>query len=215
MCPNPNAVDSNRLCQAQSPSKEHAGLLERTLDSLTPSEVCIDGVVYDISNFDHPGGESIKLFGGNDVSVIYRMIHPLYSKGHRLDKLQRVGTILNYTCEYKFDTEFERELKREVYKIVPPDKAFGTWGWYARCLFYMGSFFFLQYRWVTAGTSVSLAIIYGLSQALVGLNVQVRYTTNVNSYLGLWICFLLHIFSLLTAGTYSENPTQARCESWS
>jgi cytochrome b involved in lipid metabolism len=39
-------------------------------------EVCIDGVVYDLRGFDHPGGGTIGLFGGNDVSIQYRMIHP-------------------------------------------------------------------------------------------------------------------------------------------
>ena len=47
-----------------------------TLKGLRGNEVCIDGVIYDISSFDHPGGETIKIFGGNDCTVQYKMIHP-------------------------------------------------------------------------------------------------------------------------------------------
>ena len=75
-------------------------------------------------------------------------------------------------CRYKFDTEFEREIKREVFKIVRRGREFGTWGWYARCAFYVSLFFYLQYLWVTVGSSFTLAIIYGFSQSLIGLNVQ-------------------------------------------
>ena len=73
---------------------------------------------------------------------------------------------------YKFDTEFEREIKREVFKIVRRGREFGTYGWYARCIFYVSFFFYLQYLWMTNGSSWGLAIIYGLSQSLIGLNVQ-------------------------------------------
>ena len=73
---------------------------------------------------------------------------------------------------YKFDTEFEREIKREVFKIVRRGREFGTLGWYTRCAFYVSFFFYLQYLWVTQGPSWTLALIYGASQALIGLNVQ-------------------------------------------
>ena len=71
----------------------------RTLASLQEKEVAIDGMIYDITNFDHPGGESIYIFGGNDVTVQYKMIHPYHTSKH-LEKLRQVGTIANYQCEY-------------------------------------------------------------------------------------------------------------------
>mgnify|MGYP005843578091 CR=1 FL=1 len=76
------------------------------------------------------------------------------------------------TTRYKFDTEFEREIKREVFKIVRRGREFGTWGWYSRAFFYIGLFFYLQYKWMFTGTSIALAIAYGVSQGLIGLNVQ-------------------------------------------
>ena len=73
---------------------------------------------------------------------------------------------------YMFDTPFERELKAEVFKIVRRGKEFGTYGWYFRCAVYLIVFFGLQYRWVVHGSSISLAIFYGIAQALIGMNVQ-------------------------------------------
>jgi acyl-lipid (7-3)-desaturase (Delta-4 desaturase) len=72
---------------------------------------------------------------------------------------------------YKFDTEFEREIKREVFAIVRRGKEFGTPGYFFRAVCYIALFFYLQYRWMQQ-TSFALAIIYGVSMALIGLNVQ-------------------------------------------
>lgn len=69
-----------------------------TLKSIQPTEVVIDGNIYDISDFDHPGGESIQLFGGNDVTVQYKMIHPYHTDKH-LEKMKFVGTVPDYSSE--------------------------------------------------------------------------------------------------------------------
>ena len=84
----------------------------------------------------------------------------------------RLLTITYAFHRYKFDTEFEREIKREVFKIVRRGKEFGTPGWYFRCAFYVALFFGLQYLWVTTQTTFLLAVVYGVSQAFIGLNVQ-------------------------------------------
>jgi acyl-lipid (7-3)-desaturase (Delta-4 desaturase) len=72
---------------------------------------------------------------------------------------------------YKFDTEFEREIKKEVFAIVRRGKEFGTPGYFFRASCYIALFFYLQYRWMQQ-TSYALAILYGVSMALIGLNVQ-------------------------------------------
>jgi len=48
-------------------------------DELLGHEVAIEGIIYDITSFYHPGGDSIRIFGGNDVTVQYKMIHPFHS----------------------------------------------------------------------------------------------------------------------------------------
>jgi len=69
-----------------------------TLKTVGETEVVIDGGIYDIKDFNHPGGESILLFGGNDVTVQYKMIHPYHTKKH-LEKMKRVGTVPDYSSE--------------------------------------------------------------------------------------------------------------------
>ena len=69
-----------------------------TLKSLQAHEVVIDGVIYDIQDFEHPGGDSIFIFGGNDVTVPYKMIHPYHTNKH-LEKMKRVGIVPGYVSE--------------------------------------------------------------------------------------------------------------------
>ena len=118
-----------------------------TLKSLRANEVVIDGIIYDIASFDHPGGDSINVFGGNDATVAYKMIHPYHTKTH-VDKMKIVGKVPDYFCEYKFDTPFERELKKEVFQIVRRGKEFGTPGYMFRVVCYVTFFFYLQHLWM-------------------------------------------------------------------
>ena len=69
-----------------------------TLKSLKPNEVAIDGGIYDLTSFDHPGGDSIYIFGGNDATTQYKMIHPYHTSKH-LEKMTRVGTVPDYSSE--------------------------------------------------------------------------------------------------------------------
>ena len=71
----------------------------RSLENLQGHEVAIDGIVYDLRSFDHPGGDSIFVFGGNDATIQYRMIHAHHIGNKHLEKLKRVGTIPDYQCE--------------------------------------------------------------------------------------------------------------------
>ena len=80
---NANATQENRMV---------------TMKSLKTTEICIDGDIYDISNFDHPGGPTIELFGGNDVTVQYKMIHPYHTSKH-LEKMTKVGKVVDYATE--------------------------------------------------------------------------------------------------------------------
>lgn len=75
--------------------------IERTCPNvsyLKSNEVAIDGMIYKIDTFHHPGGESIQVFGGNDCTVQYRMIHPYHTSKH-LEKMECVGKVLDYKCE--------------------------------------------------------------------------------------------------------------------
>jgi fatty acid desaturase (delta-4 desaturase) len=80
--------------------EEDAATQERlsTVKGLRTTEVAIDSVIYDINKFDHPGGESVRIFGGNDVTVTYNMIHPYHTSKH-LEKMTRVGKVTDYVTE--------------------------------------------------------------------------------------------------------------------
>lgn len=144
----------------------------RSLKGLKGTEISIDGVIYDIADFVHPGGESIKFFGGNDVTVQYKMIHPYHTTKH-LEKMKMVGKVSDFKTEYKFGTEFERDIKNEVFKIVRRGREFGTSGYFFRAFFYIGLFFSLQYAFATTESlSWELAVAFGVAQAFIGLNVQ-------------------------------------------
>lgn len=135
------------------------------------TEVVIDGTIYDLTSFKHPGGDSVLLFGGNDVSVQYKMIHPYHTSKH-LEKMTVVGKVSDGQQDYLFDTDFEREIKKEVFKIVRRGREFGTRGYFVRALFYIGLYFALDYVWTNHPTSLKTAVAFGISQALIGLNVQ-------------------------------------------
>lgn len=96
-------ADKLRLRKAQlADEKENEDAVTQrivTMKSLKGTEVCIDGGIYDIADFDHPGGEQILLFGGNDVTVQYKMIHPHHTSKH-LEKMKKVGTATDYMPEY-------------------------------------------------------------------------------------------------------------------
>jgi len=141
------------------------------IKDLKDNEVVIDSVIYDLDGFNHPGGDSIHIFGGNDVTVQYKMIHPHHTSKH-LKKMRVLGKVSDCKQEYLMDTEFAREIKREVYKIVKNGQDFGTNGYFARAAFYIALYFFLVFTIVTSGYTWPVAFAYGVSQALIGLNVQ-------------------------------------------
>merc|ERR1719251_174408 len=100
------------------------------------------------------------------------MIHPYHTR-HHLEKMKAVGKIHQKELEsdYLFDTEFEREIKREVFKIVRRGREFGTPGYFFRAFMYIGIMAYLNYLWTTsAPTTLGLAIVFGISQATIGLN---------------------------------------------
>jgi acyl-lipid (7-3)-desaturase (Delta-4 desaturase) len=77
-----------------------------------------------------------------------------------------------FAGRYKFGTDFEREIKREVFKIVNRGSEFATPGFLFRAAVYILTYFALQYAWLTKGSSWQLAVAYGVIQALIGMNVQ-------------------------------------------
>lgn len=59
--------------------------------NIQSNQIVIDGVIYSLDNFYHPGGDSIKMFGGNDATVMYKMIHPHHTKEYHTKKMTKVS----------------------------------------------------------------------------------------------------------------------------
>jgi fatty acid desaturase (delta-4 desaturase) len=76
-----------------------------SIQNLKDTEVAIDGIIYDLKGFNHPGGDSFRIFGGNDVTAMYHMIHPLHTPSH-LKKLKKVGRVLDWKQEYVASASF-------------------------------------------------------------------------------------------------------------
>ena len=102
MPPNANVVRrSSRVAAKATVSTQDLDSVDpalqsvRTLKSLKGTEIAIDGIIYDIADFVHPGGEVVKFFGGNDVTVQYKMIHPYHTSKH-LEKMKEVGKVVDY-----------------------------------------------------------------------------------------------------------------------
>ena len=190
MCRNTDAQLRNRIKTTTNGGGADAAA-EISVRPLKPTEISISGNIYDITNFVHPGGNVIHFFGGNDVTVQYKMIHPYHTEKH-LEKMKLVGKV-DYKSEYKFDTPFEREIKSEVFKIVRRGREFGTPGYFFRVAIYVTFFACMQYLFATSTDftatlelpvvgemlggmgiwkGVLIAIWFGISQALIGLNVQ-------------------------------------------
>jgi fatty acid desaturase (delta-4 desaturase) len=138
----------------------------KDLKTLSENEVAIDGIVYTLEGFDHPGGDAIRLFGGNDVSVQYRMIHPFHSAGV-LNKMKAVGVTSKQT-DYTFGSAFEKDLKAAVAEIVKPNQRFATPGFWFRCIFYISLYVSLLFSYVYFGSSWKLCFALGVAQAFIG-----------------------------------------------
>lgn len=143
----------------------------KTIKELKGNEIVIEGVIYDLNGFVHPGGDSIKIFGGNEVTAQYKMMHPHHT-ARNLEKLKKIGTVSDWTTEYTYESDFGKEVKKEVFKIVRRGREFGTPGYFFRAICYITLLIVLQTIWVRSGSSVPLAILLGISQAWIGLNVQ-------------------------------------------
>ena len=102
MPPNVGSTLRNRIAEkstieeSSDPATTKPAL--RSLKRLNGTEVAIEGVIYDIADFVHPGGDAIKFFGGNDVTVQYKMIHPYHTNKH-LEKMKVVGVAADYEPE--------------------------------------------------------------------------------------------------------------------
>ncbi len=108
MAPDGEKVRQRRVTARQMQSAPDAATTTATtsrkcipLSQLKTTEMCIDGIIYDIEAFSskHPGGITFLTFGGNDVTTQYKMIHPYHTDKHLLKMGPPVGIVQDYHSE--------------------------------------------------------------------------------------------------------------------
>jgi acyl-lipid (7-3)-desaturase (Delta-4 desaturase) len=112
MAPDGEKVRQRRVTTRQMQSAPHAAttptVATTTTSQLKTTEMCIDGIIYDIEAFSskHPGGITFLTFGGNDVTTQYKMIHPYHTDKHLLKMGPPVGIVQDYHSELRIEMNF-------------------------------------------------------------------------------------------------------------
>ena len=179
---------------------------KNVLAKLDSQHICVDGIVYALGSFpnEHPGGESIAMFGGSDCTVHYRMIHPyvtqeascrapcvalhrlaesarvVYHRTHKNDgsalrrRMEVIGPLEGWQPRYSWGSAFENEVKEKVAAAVPLAQSFGSFsnGFFLRAGLLLAALFALEWQWAMHGSSILLAVLLGIVQAMIGLAVQ-------------------------------------------
>ena len=86
---------------------------------MTKKEILIDNVIYDVTNFDHPGGSILKFYvnNGSNASNAFHQFHHKSKIAYKyLNSLpKRTCTENNESELSKNFTKFYKELKSEGY----------------------------------------------------------------------------------------------------
>lgn len=144
-----------------------------TMEKLSSNEVILDGWVYDLEKFAnvHPGGASVlNMFGGNDVSIHYYMLHNhqvLREKALdpfklRMAKPKQTPFLLN-TPAYK-------DLKARVKKAIP--YPYATFEWYFKAVGILTISLYLEYSNLRNGFTFLNSSALGIAMAMIGLCIQ-------------------------------------------
>ena len=143
-----------------------AATKDSPLAHLDPGHICVDGTVYELAGFvdEHPGGDSIGLFGGSDCTVQYHMIHPCHkTDGSALRRrMVAVEQLDGWSPQYSWGSPFELELKAAVLAAVPLASSFAPCLFFVRAAVLLGALAALEWRWATHGSSALLAVALGL-----------------------------------------------------
>lgn len=140
---------------------------------LNENEVILHNNVYNLESFSeiHPGGKQIlNIFGGNDVTIHYHMLHN--HKTPRFDVLEpyKLRTIEFNKQMFIINSSSFQNLKNRVRKALPYQYA--SLEWYSKAFFLLGFEMYLEYDNITNGFSLFKSTLLGFIMALIGLNIQ-------------------------------------------
>lgn len=85
-----------------------------------------------------------------------------------------VGPLEGWQARYTWGSAFEKEVKDKVAAAIPLANSFGSFsnGFFLRAGLLLSALFVLEWQWAVYGSSVLLAVMLGMVQAMIGLAVQ-------------------------------------------
>ena len=173
----------------------------------------INGIYYDLSTFDHPGGKTAILHSfDRDATILFKSHHPFVSENKletTLKKYEITDLPEGYTLfegekdipQFNYDTEFFKELKHEVrkyfeteskqrgIKLLEATKA-TPWRWFQ--LFVLTIFkIFSNIIWIQ-GWWISL-ILFPLFDWICSVNIfhdASHFAMSINPTVNLWLAYI-------------------------
>jgi fatty acid desaturase (delta-4 desaturase) len=153
--------------------RESYDIIKYSMEVLDSNEIIIDGWVYDLHRFSkiHPGGKAVlNVFGGNDVSIHYYMLHNhqiLREKALAPFKLRQAET--NYSL-FNLNTPAYKDLKARVKKAIP--YPYATIEWYMKAIGIMLISIYIEYDNIKNGFTYLKSSVLGIAMAMIGLCIQ-------------------------------------------
>jgi fatty acid desaturase (delta-4 desaturase) len=145
---------------------------------INDNEIIIENTVYDLRKFAkvHPGGNmALNIFGGNDVTVHYYMLHNhpyIHKKALEPYRLREASLEdINTThIEYSLNTKIYRDLKDRIKKNIK--YPFATMEWYIKAIAIMAIEIYIEYDNIYRGFNIPKSILHGIIMAMIGLCIQ-------------------------------------------
>lgn len=142
---------------------------------ISDNEIILEGDVYDLKEFAkvHPGGNmALNIFGGNDVTVHYYMLHQhpfLHKKALEPYKL-RGAKGATEGVRYEINSDAYRNLKALIKKKIK--YPYATTEWYIKAIAIMSIECYIEYHNITYGFNIPKSIFHGVIMAMIGLCIQ-------------------------------------------
>lgn len=143
---------------------------------INDNEIIIEGNVYDLQEFAkiHPGGNmALNIFGGNDVTVHYYMLHNhrfFHEKALEPYKLRKASLEDIKSNQYEINSKTYRDLKDYIKKDIK--YPYATMEWYIKAVAIMALEIYIEYDNIINGFNIPKSILHGIIMAMIGLCIQ-------------------------------------------
>jgi len=143
---------------------------------INDNEIIIEGTVYDLKKFAniHPGGNmALNIFGGNDVTIHYYMLHNhnfLHKNALEPYKLREASIEDIKNNDYEINCRIYKDFKNRVKKAIK--YPYATLEWYIKAVAIMAIEIYIEYDNILYGLNYTKSILHGIIMAMIGLCIQ-------------------------------------------